>query len=290
MRYEGQMYRPPSEWQSYLLQVTIGCSHNACTFCGMFKDKRYRERPLDEIFEDLAMAKAAYGHVDQVFLCDGDALSRSTDDLLAIVREIRRTFPHVREIATYASARGVLRKTPEELALLHAEGIGKAYLGVESGDEQTLRDTHKGVTVAQTAAAGKALVDAGFELYAIVLVGLAGRARSRENAEATARIVNEMRPQHLAAMTYMPVPGTPLYRDIERGAFEVLDDRGCLQETRWLVEGLDERPMHFTSSHASNYLPLEGDLARDKARILGLLDGALEGGAPGRRREGMRGL
>ena len=276
MRYEGNMYRPPSEWQSYLLQVTIGCSHNACTFCGMFKDKRFRVRQLSEVLEDIDMAKEQYGTLDQVFLCDGDAISLDTADLLKIIHKIKRVFPEVKEISTYASAKGTLAKSDEELKLLKEAGLTKAYLGVESGDDKVLSDTHKGVNVMQMTEAGQALVRAGIDLYAIILIGLAGKDRSKENAIATAKIINEIKPQNLAAMTYMPVPNTPMYKDIENGKFSVLTDKECLQETRWLVENLDKRHMYFTSTHASNYVPIEGDIYSEKESILGVLDDTIQ--------------
>lgn len=276
MRYEGNMYRPPSEWQSYLLQVTIGCSHNACTFCGMFKDKRFRVRQLSEVLEDIDMAKEQYGTLNQVFLCDGDAISLDTADLLKIIHKIKRVFPEVKEISTYASAKGTLAKSDEELKLLKEAGLTKAYLGVESGDDKVLSDTHKGVNVMQMTEAGQALVRAGIDLYAIILIGLAGKDRSKENAIATAKIINEIKPQNLAAMTYMPVPNTPMYKDIENGKFSVLTDKECLQETRWLVENLDKRHMYFTSTHASNYVPIEGDIYSEKESILGVLDDTIQ--------------
>lgn len=289
MRYEGNMYRPPSEWQSYLLQVTIGCSHNACTFCGMFKDKKYRVRPLSEVLEDIDMAKKYYGSLDQIFLCDGDAISVDTSDLLKILHKIKRVFPEVKEIATYASAKGILAKSKEELLLLKDAGLTKAYLGVETGDEKVLTDTHKGVNVMQMTDAGKAIVETGIDLYAIILIGLAGQERSKDNAISTAKIINEIKPQNLAAMTYMPVKGTPMYKDISDGKFKVLSDIECLQETKWLVEKLDKRHMFFTSSHASNYVPIEGDIYSDKEKIINVLDNAMLGESA-KRVENYRGL
>lgn len=170
MRYEGNIYRPPSEWQSYLLQITIGCSHNACTFCGMFKDKTYRVRPLSEIMEDIAMAKQTMGTVHQIFLCDGDAIAVKTSDLLKILHKLKRTFPEVREISTYAGPKSTLSKSKEELKLLYEAGLTKAYLGVESGDEQVLRETCKGVNTTQMLEAGQNLVSSGMNLYAIILI------------------------------------------------------------------------------------------------------------------------
>lgn len=277
MRYEGKIYRPPSEWQSYLLQVTIGCSHNACTFCGMFKDKKYRARPLPEILEDISLAKVQYGHIEQIFLCDGDAIAISTKDLLEILHHIKRTFPQVKMISTYAGPKSTLSKSMEELKLLRDAGLTRVYLGVESGDEQVLKDTCKGVNAVQMLEAGCNLVEAGMDLYAIILIGLAGHERSRENSQATANIVNRMKPKHLAAMTYMPVKGTKMYKDIEAGKFQILTEMECLEETKALIEGITLDNLHFTSNHASNYIPIEGTLKADKKKLVAIIDEILSG-------------
>jgi radical SAM superfamily enzyme YgiQ (UPF0313 family) len=275
MRYEGNIYRPPSEWQSYILQVTIGCSHNACTFCGMFKDKKYRVRPLQDILDDIDMAKQQLGSVHQVFLCDGDAISLDTKDLLKILHKLKRTFPELQEISTYAGPKSTLKKSREELRILREAGLTKAYLGVESGDDRVLKETCKGVNAAGMLEAGQNLVSAGIELYAIILIGLAGKERSQENAIATAGIINQMKPAHLTAMTYMPVPGTRMYRDIENGTFQVLDTGECLMETRTLVEHIDLEHLHFLSNHASNYVSIDGELPKDREKILNALDRAI---------------
>ena len=289
MRYEGNIFRPPSEWQSYLLQVTIGCSHNACTFCGMFKDKVYRVRPLPEVMEDITMAKTQYGSIDQVFLCDGDAIAIPTKDLVKILHKLKRTFPEVKEISTYAGPKSTLSKSPEELKILREAGLTRAYLGVESGDEQVLRETCKGVNPAQMLQAGQNLVKAGIDLYAIILIGLAGRERANENSKATADIINKMGANHLAAMTYMPVKGTKMYKDIENGKFHILTDDECLMETRALIEGIELDNLHFTSNHASNYIPIEGILKADKERLVAVIDDTLSGNLK-TRRSGERGL
>jgi radical SAM superfamily enzyme YgiQ (UPF0313 family) len=248
----------------------------------MFKDKRYRVRPLDEILEDIDMAKRRLGTVRKVFLCDGDAIAIHTSDLLKILHKLKRTFPEIGEISTYAGPKSTLTKSHEELKMLFDAGLTKAYLGVESGDEKVLADTCKGVNAAQMLEAGKSLVHSGMDLYAIILIGLAGKERSEENAVATADMINRMNPGHLAAMTYTPVSGTKMYRDIERGEFHVLDDVECLKETRSLVECIDLENLHFTSNHASNYVPIDGYLSRDKEQILKLLNAAIEGTIPKR--------
>lgn len=255
----------------------------------MFKDKKYRVRPLSEIMEDIGTAKRRLGTVHQVFLCDGDAIAMPTADLLKILHKLKRTFPELQEVATYAGPKSTLSKSREELRMLCEAGLTKAYLGVESGDEKVLKDTCKGVSAAQMLEAGRSLVDAGMQLYAIVLIGLAGKERSKENAAATADIINQMKPTDLAAMTYTPVRGTKMYRDIEQGSFHVLNDTECLLETRQLLERLDTERLHFTSNHASNFVPVEGTLPEDRQRMLRLLDEAIAGNAP-RRNEADRGL
>ena len=165
MRYEGNIYRPPGEWKSYLLQVTVGCSHNACTFCGMYKDKRYRVRPLEEIFEDIAMAKAACGDVNRVFLCDGDAVAMDTADLLAVLKKLYETFPSLERVNAYAGPVSTLARTDGELKALREAGLARLYLGVESGSDTVLKAVRKGVDAAGMLEAGRRLVSAGFDVW-----------------------------------------------------------------------------------------------------------------------------
>ena len=290
MRYEGSIYRPPGEWKSYLLQVTVGCSHNACTFCGMYKDKRYRVRPLEEIFEDIAMAKAVYGDVNRVFLCDGDAVAMDTGDLLAVVERLYQTFPSLERVSAYAGPSSTLAKRGEELKALRQAGLARLYLGVESGSDAVLKAVCKGVDAAGMLEAGQRIVAAGFDLWVMVLIGLAGPgAASRAHALDTAAMVNAMRPRHLSALTYMPERGTVLGRAVERGEFQLLTAREALEETRLLLKHLEVSPLHFTSDHASNYLPLKGGLPEDREKLLSLIDQALSG-ERGVKPEAWRGL
>ena len=278
MRYEGSIYRPPGEHGSYLLQVTVGCSHNGCTFCGMYRDKRYHVRPLPEIFADIALAGAYYGGVERVFLCDGDAVAMDTADLLAVLERLYGSFPGLKRVNAYAGARSTLAKTDGELAALREAGLVRLYLGVESGSDAVLRAVRKGVDAAGMLEAGRRIVAAGFDLWTMVLIGLAGPGeKSRSHALDTAALINAMGPRHLSALTYLPTPGTPLARQAERGEFQLLDAREALEETRLLLESLQVSPLHFTSDHASNYLPLKGGLPEERERLLALLDGALAG-------------
>lgn len=277
MRYEGNIFRPFSEANSYLLQVTIGCSHNKCTFCGMYKDKRYRVRSIEEIKTDIQMAKKHYGDVEKVFLCDGDAISLETDMLLEILEELYRAFPSLRHVGTYVGPKSTLSKSMSELGALRAAGLTKGYLGVETGDEKLLEEVNKGCNYEEMLQAGQNLVNAGINLTAMVLLGLAGKGpRSREHALATAKICNEMKPQYLAALTVTPVPSTVLYNQVKLGKFRVLDAFETLEEMKVIFENITVDNLKFVGSHASNYLPVTGTLQKDKQKMLDVVNHVLE--------------
>ena len=278
MRYEGDIYRPPGEWKSYLLQTTMGCSNNTCTFCGMYLDKKFHIRPMADILEDIRMAKAYYGDVERVFLCDGDAIIMRTQELLTILEALYRTFPSLQRVTTYAGPRSTLAKTPEELRTLREAGLTRAYLGVETGCDALLKQVKKGVDAAQMLEAGVRLREAGMDLWVMVILGLAGTgARSRRHMLDTAAMMNEMKPRHLSALTLTLDPGTELYRDYRAGRFHPITPRESLLEARLLLENLTVDPLHFTCNHASNYLPLKGGLPEDRDRFLAMLDRALAG-------------
>ncbi len=280
MRYDSDLlYRPPGEWKSYLLQCTIGCSNNQCTFCGMYKEKKFRVRPTQEILEDIDMARAYYGPgLQRVFLMDGDAIIIKTEDLLRILRKLYDTFPALEKVTLYAGPRSTLSKTPEELKALHDAGLSRAYLGVESGSDAVLKFIHKGVNAQQMLQAGQRLVEAGIDLWVTIILGITGEGGDwREHILSTAKIINQMKPRHLSAMTFAPAKGTPLGDDVLAGRFKVYGPDHILEECRLLIEHLDVDPLHFTSNHASNYLPLKGSLPQDREKFLSLIDQALEG-------------
>ncbi len=283
MRYDSDLlYRPPGEWRSYLLQCTIGCSNNQCTFCGMYKEKKFRIRPVEEILEDIDMALDYYGPgLQRVFLMDGDAIIMRTEDLLRVLRKLYETFPALEKVTLYAGPKSTLSKTPEELKSLHEAGLSRAYLGVESGSDTVLKFIHKGVDAETMLRAGRALVEAGIDLWVTVILGMTGANGEgggwEEHIRATADIINRMKPRHLSAMTFAPAKGTPLGEDVLAGRFEVCSADHVLEECRLLIELLDVDPLHFTSNHASNYLPLKGGLPEDRKRFLSLIDQALEG-------------
>ncbi|WP_054693144.1 B12-binding domain-containing radical SAM protein [Syntrophomonas palmitatica] len=276
MRYEGNIFRPFSEAKSYLLQVTIGCSHNGCTFCGMYKDKKYRVRSLEEIKTDITMAKKYYGDLEKVFLCDGDAIAIDTDILLEILALLYGAFPSLRHVGSYVGPKSTLSKSMSELGALRAAGLTKAYLGVETGDDRLLHEVNKGVGYEEMLQAGQNLVNVGINLSAMVLLGLAGKGeRSYEHALATAHIINEMKPQYLAALTVTPVPGTALYRKVKHGEFEILDAFETLEEMKWIFENITIDNLKFVGSHASNYLPVTGTLQKDREKMLAAVEEVL---------------
>ncbi|MDI9468209.1 MAG: radical SAM protein [Syntrophomonadaceae bacterium] len=273
MRYEGNIFRPPSEARSYILQCTIGCTHNRCTFCAMYKDKKYRVRSLEEIKADIRMAKLYYGDVEKVFLADGDAIAMETSELLEILEMLYQSFPSLRHVGVYASPDVVLKKDMSELTALKAAGLTIAYLGVETGDEELLKDIRKGVTYDEMVEAGLRLRQAGIQLSVTVLLGLAGRTpKAVEHAKNTAKILNDMNPEYIGALTLMVVPRTELFRRMERGEFELPGPFEILDEMRIMIENLEVEGSEFRSNHASNYLPIKGRFPDDKQAILDLIN------------------
>ncbi len=289
MRYAGRIYRPPSESDAYILQATIGCSWNHCTYCDMYRDKQFSLRPLDEVLEDLdEAARLAGPRVEKVFVADGDALVMPMDHWEPILARCRARFPRLRRVSCYAMARNVREKTDAELARLRALGLAILYVGPESGDDVTLKKIAKGDTFEGHVEAAHKAKRAGLELSVIALLGIAPE-RAVEHAEATARLVTDMDPEYFAALTVTVVPGTPLATLAKRGRFEVPPVPELLRELRAMVDLARPTDALFRTNHASNYLPLGGRLPRDRARIVAVIDAALRGEIP-LRPEGHRGL
>lgn len=289
MHYEGNCIRPPSEANSILLQVTLGCSHNKCTFCGTYKDKRFTIKDDDIILSDILFASKYMRRQDRVFLMDGDALIIPQKRLMWILDRIREHLPWVRRVGAYANAKGIKMKGPEELRALRENGLGILYLGVETGDDQTLRAVRKGTGPENLIAMGRKVKDAGIKLSVTVLLGIAGVERSLEHARATGRLLSEMDPDYVGALSLMLIPGTPLYEDYRRGEFVLPDQRGLLRELREMLAHTDLSSGLFFSNHASNYLPIKARLPRGKQEALDLIDSALKGDV-GLRPEWMRAL
>ncbi len=273
MRYEGSIYRPPGEWKSYILQATVGCSYNKCTFCEAYKTKVYHVKPLSYVLDDITMASVRYPETETVFIADGDAIALPMDYLLTVLRELRAAFPRLRRITCYAGPISTMEKSAHELRLLKDAGLDRVYLGVETGDSALLRKVKKGVDAEGMLKAGLALRQAGFDLWVTVIAGLGGAGEGyRQNALLTAELLNAMAPQHISVMTYMATMGTEMYEDVMAGRFEMQKPREALLETRLLIENLRLPGAHFTANHMSNYRPLKGTLGRDTDLFLAQID------------------
>ncbi len=277
MRYEGSVFRPPSEARSYILQCTVGCSHNRCTFCSMYKDKKYRVRSQAEILADIRMAGEYYGDLYKVFLADGDALAMPTRDLLEIIATLYQTFPSLKHVGIYASPDSILGKEMSELTALKAAGLTIAYLGVETGDPELLKDIRKGVTYQEMVEAGKKIRQAGILLSVTIVLGLAGRTpKAVDHARNTSKILNEINPDYIGALTLMLEPRTELYRREQRGEFELPNPFEILDELRLIIQGLEVQETEFRSNHASNYLAIRGRLPKDKQKMLELISSIID--------------
>lgn len=277
MRYEGSVYRPPSEAYSLIIQVTIGCAHNKCTFCSMFKDKRFRVRNVREVLEDLDMARRHYRRVDRIFLADGDALVLQNKDLLVILDYIRQLFPECERVGIYGSPQDVLRKTDEELKELLAHGIGIIYIGAESGSDRVLKDVKKGATRAEIIESVKRIEASGIQASVTFISGLSGKTGWEDHAIQTGTMISETEPSYVGLLTLMTEPGTEMYKDIREGRFQLLSPLEVLKETEMLLENTSvTKTCVFRSNHASNYLSLKGDLPRDKERMLKQLRAAMK--------------
>ena len=277
MDYVGKMFRPPSEAESLLLQVTVGCSWNRCTYCMMYRDaeQAFRVKPMATVLADLAEAAGAAAPIRRIFLCDGDALVLSTDKLATILEAVRERLPSVRRVGVYGDARSILSKSVNELSRLRELGLGIVYHGVESGDDETLRRIDKGSTAADAVEAAARLREAGIRHSVIVMLGIGGVARSREHAEATADLLTAMDPPYVGALTTTVIPGSPLAAAESAGEFVLPDPWGMLAELETLVERSRPNRCTFHANHASNYLPLRLNLPADRDRGLAMLRGAL---------------
>ncbi len=303
MRYEGRLFRPPSEARSYILQATIGCSWNHCVYCAMYRDKVFRLRDLPAVLQDIDAAAAGAGdRIEKVFVADGDALVMPLERWEPILDRLTATMPRLRQVSCYAMAHNLLEKTPEELKRLRERGLNLLYIGPESGDEPTLRriakapltglpgDGRNGRPIydAHVEAARKAR-EAGMQLSAIFLLGAGGTARSGEHAAASAELASDMDPDYLAALTLSIVPGTPLAERQAAGRFVLPDQPGLLRELRTFVADAKPTGALFRTNHASNYLALAGRLPDDGAAMASAIDAALDGRIP-LRPEWARGL
>ena len=279
MFYEGDVYRPPSEAESLIIQLTIGCARNSCRFCTMYKDKKFRIRPLPEIFAELEWLKQTYPyyHFDRVFLADGDALIVKTAELIALLDKIFVLFPHVRRVTTYGAARDVLQKSHQELCLLRQHGLEMVYIGAESGSDKVLTDVCKGVTAAETVEACQKLKAAGIKTSMTLITGLGGRADTREHAIESAKLVSAAKPEYLGLLTLSLGAEAPMKQDLLSGKFQMLTPKQMLEEQRLFLEQVDSEGTLLRSNHVSNHVALRGTLNADRERLIAQLERAISG-------------
>ncbi|MCP4753339.1 MAG: radical SAM protein [Proteobacteria bacterium] len=280
MHYEGNMIRPPSEANSILLQVTVGCSHNKCTFCGAYKGERFKIKSDDVIMEDIAFASKYCRKIYRLFLCDGDAMIISQKRLPKIFTEIERQLPWVRRVGTYANAKSLKRKSLDELKEMKEHGLGIIYMGLESGDDDTLAKVEKKGNSADMIEQGRKVRAAGIKLSITVLLGLAGPERSHTHAMETGRVLSEIDPEYIGALSLMLTPNTPLYRDWAAGDFSLLGPEAMLEELGTMIAHTNLSRGLFLANHASNYLPIKARLPKDKEATMQLIHQALEGKIP----------
>ena len=278
--YDEPVFRPPSEADSLILQVTLGCSHNRCAFCSMYRGKAFRAKSPEQVRADIEASRDRFGEdVRRVFLADGDAMCLSAKRLTAILDTLGTSFPRLQRVGIYANARDVLAKSAEQLADLRQRRLKILYMGLESGDDQTLAAVEKGASAGEIVEAARKARAAGMATSVMVLVGLAGVERSLEHARRSAEAINAMAPSYTALLTYTPTPGSPLADRVARGDLVLPSPRESVLEIREFVQAVSCET-YFTCNHASNYVPLVGRLPRSKPQVLAWLDAALAGEVP----------
>ena len=277
MRYVGDIYRPPSEAYSLLVQVTIGCSHNKCTFCNMYKAKQFKVRRPEEVLEDLAWARSHYNRVERIFLCDGDALCLANHKLLVILEYIREHFPECERVTTYGRATDVIRKTDEELRELKEHGLKMVYIGAESGSQKILDKVKKGETREELIEGVQRLEKAGIKTSVTFISGLAGPEDWEEHAIETGKMIAEMNASYVSLLTLMLQPPAPLLEDYQQGKFKLLTPEEVLAETCLMLQyARPSKPCVFRSNHASNYVSLRGNLPMDNESMIASLKRCME--------------
>ncbi|AVQ20120.1 radical SAM protein [Fusobacterium mortiferum ATCC 9817] len=271
--YDYPLYRPPSEAHSLILQITLGCSHNKCTFCNMYKDKKFRIKTLDEIKEEIDFFRAQIKYVRRIFLADGDALIIKTSTLLEILNYLNEKFPEKERVSIYASPKSLMLKTPEELRTLKETGIELVYIGLESGDNEVLTNVNKGSTVENFIVGVKKAKEVGFQTSITVIAGLAGKNKdaSKKHALKTAYAIQEVSPKYLGILCLNILPNTILAKQAEKGKFIEASSYEIINEIKIMIENLNiskNSPLTLRANHISNYLNLQGTLPEDKEKIL----------------------
>lgn len=275
--YEGEVIRPPSEARSILIQATVGCSHNRCTFCGTYKSKKFRIKEREILLRDIDYAQHHCRTMTRLFLMDGDALIIPTDELIWLLDRINEKLPWVERIGIYANCKSLKRKTLQELEELRKRKLGIIYLGVESGDDEVLKKVRKGADSKSLIEEGKKVMKAGILLSVTVLVGIGGTKGSMKHAELTGKLLTEMDPDYVGALTLMILPNSPLGQEYLSGKFHLPTQEELLLELREMIVHTQLSHGLFTSNHASNYLPLKIKFPHQKQEAIRAIDLALEG-------------
>jgi radical SAM superfamily enzyme YgiQ (UPF0313 family) len=268
MKYEGMIFRPPSEADSLILQVSVGCSYNRCTFCGAYQGKTFRIKSFEEIKEDIDEASSYRSRIQRVFLADGNALTLPQKELLRILGYLKMKLNKLERVGIYANSKDILGKDTEELRELKSLGVGIIYLGLESGNRDVLKRIKKNATVDQLIRAGRRVKESGILLSVTVILGLGGTESSRAHAEDTGKVLSEMDPDFVGALSLMVVPGTPIEREIETGKLILPTPFGLIQELETMIEHCHFTQCFFASNHASNYLPLRIRMPEEKEEAL----------------------
>lgn len=281
VKYEGDIYRPPSEARSLILQATIGCSHNQCTFCKMYKRKKYRVRDYGELEKEIFMVSQMMPKTKRIFLADGNALSVPFEQLSKILGALQDALPQLERVSIYGNPQDLLEKSVEQLRELKKLKLGIIYLGIESGSAAVLKEVKKGVTPQQVVEGASRAKEAGVPLSITIINGLAGAEGSADHAKETAALLNKIDPEYVGLLSLMTEPGTTMHRRIKEGLLTPLSPWELLKEIRIMVEGLTLTNCVFRANHASNYLPIKAVLSRDKERLLAELDQVITKKAPG---------
>lgn len=277
IEYTGDVYRPPSEAYSLIIQATLGCSHNRCAFCNMYKAKQFSIRPLQVVLDELAWARSRYRSIPRIFLADGDALILPMDYLMSVLGYIRSAIPECERVAVYGSPKSILGKTPEELEKLRRHGLGIIYMGLETGNPALLERFCKGQPVEEVIRAGQKVKASGIALSVTAINGLGGLERWEAHAIDTGKALSAMKPDYIGLLTLRVYTGTPLAQWVREGSLTLMEPLELARETRLLLENTDSEGSVFRSNHASNYLVLKGTLNKDTPRLLAQLDEALDG-------------
>ena len=268
MNYEGSIYRPPSEGRSLILQITVGCSHNKCTFCSMYKDKTFRVKPIETIINDLETARGKYHSIKRIFLADGDALILKSELLFKILEKISVLFPECERVSAYATPKAILLKTPDVLEELYTKGLKLLYMGIESGSDEVLNKVKKGSTAEEIIEAGKKVMASNIQLSVTLISGLGGKELWYEHAIESAKVASIINPNYLSLLTLMIDPDTEIAHQIERNEMTLLSPEEILLETYEFIKNLELKNSVFRSNHASNYVALKGTMNQDKGRLV----------------------